>query len=75
MQNEFWAECASTATQLYNSTPRLQGKSPYTIFHGKLSKMEKNLRIFGEISVKITRSQVHHEKLDSKRNKCFFCKV
>jgi hypothetical protein len=52
MRNELWAECASTAIQLCNITSRPQGKSPYKNFHGKPSKMEKNLRIFGEIGVK-----------------------
>jgi hypothetical protein len=41
------------------------------MFYGKPSKMEKNLKIFGEIGIKMMRAQVHHEKLNNKGNECF----
>jgi hypothetical protein len=42
------------------------------LFYGRKPKVGRNLRIFGEIGIKITRAQVHHEKLNNKGNECIF---
>jgi hypothetical protein len=71
-RNELWAECASTATKLSNLIVRTKEGSPFELFYGRKPKVGKNLRIFGEIGIKITRAQVHHEKLNNKGNECIF---
>jgi hypothetical protein len=71
-RNKLWVECASTATKLSNLIVRTKEGSPYELFHGKKPKFGRNLRIFGEIGIKITRAQVHHEKLNNKVNECIF---
>jgi hypothetical protein len=71
-RNKLWAECASTATKLSSLFARSKEGAPYELFHGKKSKYGGNLSIFGEVGIKITRAQVHHDKLNSKGNECIF---
>ena len=66
------AECASTTTKLSNLIARSKLGCPYELFYGKRPKIGKDLRIFGEIGIKISRAQVHHEKLNNKGNECIF---
>jgi hypothetical protein len=51
-----WAECAATATKLDHILVK-QGnvKSPYDFFYEKANKIEKHLRVFGEMGI-VTRS-------------------
>jgi hypothetical protein len=71
-KNKLWAECALTASKLSNLIVRTKEGSPFELFYGRKLKVGKNLRIFGEIGIKITRAQVHHEKLNNKGNECIF---
>jgi hypothetical protein len=59
LRNKLWSECALTATKLCNITSRRYVGSPYDLFHRKGSRVEKNLRIFGEIGIKTARNQVN----------------
>jgi hypothetical protein len=73
LRQKLWAECAQTATKLCNITSRRNIGSPYNLFYGKSSKMEKNLRIFGEVGIKTARNQVNMvDKLQNKGSYCLF---
>jgi hypothetical protein len=73
IRNKLWAECALTATELCNITSRRDIGSPYELFYGKKGKIENNLRIFGEVGVKIARNPGNMvEKLQNKGSLCIF---
>jgi hypothetical protein len=73
LRNKLWAECALTATKLSNITSRRDKGNPFELFHGRKSKLEKDLRIFGEVGVKVARNQVNMvEKLQNKGSLCIF---
>ena len=73
LRSKFWAEGVFTATKLCTITSKRGINSTYEGFYGKPSKMEQNLRIFGEIGVKVARAQVHLiEKLANKDSECLF---
>jgi hypothetical protein len=66
MRSELWAECASTATKLCNIVSRLSEKSSRELFYGKESRHSKNLRIFGETGIKMSRTTNLPEKINIK---------
>jgi hypothetical protein len=72
MRDKLWAECASTATLLSNVMSRKDGKSPHEAFHGKEAGYSRNLRIFGEVGIKLTKLYGLPDKLSNKGNHCLF---
>ena len=72
LRDELWAECASTATKLCNILSRKERKSPNEMFYGKEAIYAKDLRIFGEIGIKISRTVGIPEKILNKGNECIF---
>ena len=72
LRDELWAECAATATKLSNIMSRKKGRSPHEEFYGYEAKFSKNLRIFGEIGVKLSKLYGLPEKIANKGNYCLF---
>jgi hypothetical protein len=70
LKGKIWAECASTDTKLSNLISRKDGKSSCMSFYGSESKIAQNLKIFGEIGVKLSKLYGLPEKLANKGNFC-----
>jgi hypothetical protein len=70
VREKLWAGCALTATKLNNIMSRKDGKSAFQKYYGNESKITHNLKVFGEVGIKLSKIYGLPEKLSDKKNLC-----